>query len=53
MLRLIDYDRRAFESYEKAIRRLGWAEATKNRETGLLSFKDTLVHILNVYEGRS
>jgi uncharacterized damage-inducible protein DinB len=50
MLRLIDYNRRTFETYERGIRRLGWKEAVKNRETGLLSFKDTLVHILNVHE---
>jgi len=50
ILRLIDYDRRTFETYERGIRRLGWKEAVKNRETGLLSFKDTLVHVLNVHE---
>lgn len=48
--RLVEYDRRAFESYEKGIRRLGWDEATKNRGIAHLSFKDTLVHILNVHE---
>jgi uncharacterized damage-inducible protein DinB len=50
MVRLINYDRRAFESYERGVRRLGWAEAVKNREIGHLSLKDTLVHILNVHE---
>jgi uncharacterized damage-inducible protein DinB len=50
ILRLIDYDRRAFETYERGIQRLGWKEAVKNRETGFLSFKDTLVHVLNVHD---
>ena len=48
--RLVRYDRLAFESFERGIKRLGWKEATKNREIGHLSFKDTLVHILNVHE---
>lgn len=50
IVRLVAYDRRAFEAYERGIQRLGWAEAVKNREIGHLSFKDTLVHILNVHE---
>jgi len=48
--RLVTYDRRAFESFEGSIRRLGWAEATANREVAHRSLKDTLVHILNVHE---
>jgi len=48
--RIVTYDRRAFEAYERGIRRLGWTEATRNREIGHLSLKDTLVHILNVHE---
>ncbi len=48
--RLVRYDRLAFESFERGTKRLGWKEATKNREIGHLSFKDTLVHILNVHE---
>lgn len=48
--RLVAYDRGAFEAYERGIRRLGWAEATKDRGIGHSSFKDTLVHILNVHE---
>ena len=48
--RLVRYDRLAFESFERGIKRLGWKEATKNREIGHLSFKDTLVHIVNVHE---
>ena len=50
IIRLDTYDRRVFEAYERGIQRLGWAEAIKNREIGHLSFKDTLVHILNVKE---
>jgi uncharacterized damage-inducible protein DinB len=50
IVRLITYDRRAFEAFERGIRRRGWAEATKDRGIGHLSFKDTLVHILNVHE---
>jgi uncharacterized damage-inducible protein DinB len=50
MVRLITYDRRAFEAFERGVRRLGWAAAVKNREIGHLSIKDTLVHILNVHE---
>jgi len=48
--RLWDYDRKAFESFEGAVRRLGWAKATANHETGHRSLKDTLVHVLNVHE---
>jgi uncharacterized damage-inducible protein DinB len=50
MIRLIDYDRRTFEAFERGVRRLGWAAAVKNREIGHLSIKDTLVHILNVHD---
>ena len=50
MLRLIDYDRHVFEAYERGIHRLGWSEAVKNHEIAHLSYKDTLVHILNVHE---
>ncbi len=50
MRRVIAYDRRAFQAYERGIRRLGWADATLDRQLGHLSFKDTLVHILNVHE---
>jgi uncharacterized damage-inducible protein DinB len=50
MVRLITYDRRAFEAFERGVRRLGWAAAVKNREIGHLSIKDTLVHVLNVHE---
>jgi uncharacterized damage-inducible protein DinB len=50
IVRMVDYDRKAFETYERGIKRLGWAEATKDRGIGHGSFKDTLVHILNVHE---
>ena len=49
-IKLTRYNRRAFEAYERGIKRLGWAEATKDRGIGHLSYKDTLVHILNVHE---
>jgi uncharacterized damage-inducible protein DinB len=48
--RLVTYDRKAFESFERSIERLGWKEATANREVAHRSLKDTLVHILNVHE---
>ena len=47
---LVRYDRAVFDRFERRIQRWGWAEATKNRETGHLSLKNTLVHILNVHE---
>ena len=50
MARLVDYDKRSFESFERGIQRLGWSEATKEREIGHHTLKDTLVHILNVHE---
>ena len=48
--RLVRYDRRAFASFEGSLRRLGWRRAVANREIAQLSFKNTLVHILNVHE---
>lgn len=50
MDRLVTYDRKTFESFERGIKRQGWEEAVKEREIGHHSFKDTLVHILNVHE---
>jgi uncharacterized damage-inducible protein DinB len=50
VVKLVTYDRKSFEAFERGIRRRGWAEATKDRGTGHRSFKDTLVHILNVHE---
>jgi len=46
----VSYDRRAFESYERAVARLGWTKATADRGIGHGSLKNTLVHILNVHE---
>jgi uncharacterized damage-inducible protein DinB len=48
--RLVTYDQRAFDSFERAVRRLGWKKATVNHETAQRTIKDTLVHILNVHE---
>jgi uncharacterized damage-inducible protein DinB len=48
--RLVRYDRRAFDSFENSVRRLGWSKAVANREIAHRSVKDTLVHILNVHE---
>lgn len=50
MVRLVTYDRRTFETYERGIKRRGWAEAVKEREIAHHSFKDTMVHVLNVHE---
>jgi uncharacterized damage-inducible protein DinB len=50
MVRLVTYDKRVFEAFERGIQRRGWAEATADRGIGHRSFKDTLVHILNVHE---
>lgn len=48
--RLAAYDRAVFERYLRWVVRLGWKEAAANREIGHRSFKNTLVHILNVHE---
>jgi uncharacterized damage-inducible protein DinB len=48
--RLVSYDRRAFESFERSVRRAGWKKATANHEIAHRTLKDTLVHILNVHE---
>jgi uncharacterized damage-inducible protein DinB len=48
--RLVTYDNRTFERFERGLQRRGWAEATRDRGIGHGSFKDTLVHILNVHE---
>lgn len=48
--RLFEYNRRVFERYVRRIRRLGWNEAIRNRETGHRSLFETLIHILNVHE---
>jgi len=48
--RLLAYDRTVFDRFERSVRRRGWRAATANREIAHRSFKDTLVHILNVRE---
>jgi len=48
--RLVTYDRRVVEAFERGWQRRGWREATKDRGIGHGSVKDTLVHILNVHE---
>lgn len=48
--RLVAYDRQVFERFERSVQRRGWRAATKEREIGHHTFKDTLVHILNVHE---
>ncbi len=48
--RLTRYNRQAFDSFDRAARRLGWKRATANHEIAHRSIKNTLVHILNVHE---
>jgi uncharacterized damage-inducible protein DinB len=48
--RLVAYDRKVFEAFERSVARRGWREATRNREIAHRTLKDTLVHILNVHE---
>ena len=48
--RLAEYDRRAFASFERSLRRRGWRWAGAERGIAHGSFKDTMVHILNVHE---
>jgi len=48
--KLIAYDRKVFEAFERSLSRLGWSEATRNHEIAHRTLKDTLVHILNVHE---
>ena len=48
--RLATYNQLTFDAYERGIKRRGWAAAVEEREIGHHSFKDTLVHILNVHE---
>jgi uncharacterized damage-inducible protein DinB len=50
LTRLLAYDRAVFERYLRSAERRGWKAAISNRETGHLSIKNTLVHILNVHE---
>lgn len=48
--RLLRYDRLAFDSFLQSVQRRGWRTASKNRELGHGSMKNTLVHVLNVHE---
>ncbi len=48
--RLLAYDRLAFESFQRGVQRHGWKAATRNRELGHGSMKNTLVHVLNVHQ---
>jgi len=48
--RLVTYDRRVLEAFERSVVRLGWRGATRNHEIAHRTLKDTLVHILNVHE---
>jgi len=50
IVRLVAYDRLVFEAFERGIKRRRWREAIADRGIGHHSFKDTLVHILNVHE---
>ncbi len=50
MRQVIAYDRTVFGRYERRAVRDGWAMATRNREIGHRTVKDTLVHVLNVRE---
>jgi len=50
MRALARYDRLVFEAFERGLRRRGWAEATRDRGIGHGSYKNTLVHVLNVHE---
>ncbi len=47
---LFDYNRRVFERFVRAVRRLPWRRAIRRREIGHQSLFGTLVHILNVHE---
>lgn len=48
--RLVDYDRTVFDAYSRRIERDGWRGAVRDRGIAHRSFKNTLVHILNVHE---
>ena len=50
MKRLLRYDQTVYEAFERGLRRRGWVDAVKDRGIGHRSYKDTMVHILNVYE---
>ena len=44
------YDRAVFDRFLRSAERRGWTAAIRDRGTGHLSVKNTLVHILNVQE---
>ena len=48
--RLVTYDSLSFENFRKGLERRGWEEAVKDRGIAHDSFKNTMVHILNVHE---
>ena len=48
--RLYQYDREILETYLRALQRLPWKTAVKDRGVGHLSMKNTFVHILNVHD---
>jgi uncharacterized damage-inducible protein DinB len=48
--RLFAYNEAVSEGYLRGLERLGWPAATRNRGSGHLSLKNTLVHILQVHD---
>ena len=48
--RLVAYDRSVLDAYARRLARMPWKVIAANREIGHRSMKNTLVHILNVYE---
>jgi uncharacterized damage-inducible protein DinB len=48
--RLFAYNRRVFDRFVRAVRRLPWRHASRSREIGHQSLFATLVHILNAHE---
>jgi uncharacterized damage-inducible protein DinB len=47
---LVRYNWVVWDRFARSLRRRGWAQAAKERETGHHSLKNTLAHILNVHE---
>jgi uncharacterized damage-inducible protein DinB len=47
---LLAYDRSVLEAFERRLKRLPWETVTENVEIGHRTLKDTIVHILNVFE---
>lgn len=48
---LFRYNRTVLDRYGRAIRRLSWKTASRNRGSGHLSLKDTFLHIHQVHDG--